>query len=288
MAFAKRLARLTREDLPLLVAGAVGLVVVLAPGAAAAGPETRTLVLYPVIRAVSTTESGPNGTTLFRESGTLFGVGVQMETAADPGIRFRGRLEAWGGGVGYSGHAPLPGSPTGGAVAKDAATVALDLAGDVGWCFAAKDLAAIPFAGFGVRWWFLDIREATAIDNAGVISSTGPYFEPWSTLYGKLGIRGEYRPSGKTTLYAEGGALYPFGAENSVFGLVAHRPKGRPSGFAEAGVNRGRFRAAVFFEQIRFTDIDPATTAEILGGPLPRFRIDSKSRTTGLRIGVAF
>ena len=122
-------------------------------------------------------------------------------------------------------------------MATDAAYFALDMEGDVGWSFPEKEYAAIPFLGIGFRWWFRDIHEATAIDNAG---------------------------------------------------FVAKRPKGRLSGFAEAGVACGRFRAAGFYEGMKFKDLDPDTTAEILGTSPLGFRTGSESRTYGVRIGIVF
>lgn len=40
----------------------------------------------------------------FRETGTLYGVGLQAESAPAPGIRFQGRIESWGGGVSSGPH----------------------------------------------------------------------------------------------------------------------------------------------------------------------------------------
>ncbi len=120
----------------------------------------------------------------------------------------------------YSGHTRPAGSPAGGVVATDAGYFALDMEGNIGWRFPAKEYAAIPFLGVGFRWRFRDIGEATAIDNAGV--------------------------------------------------------------------TRGRFRAAGFYEGMNFKDLDPRTTAGILGTSPLGFRTESESRTYGLRIGVVF
>lgn len=273
----------------LVLTGFTALLAILDPLAATAERGgSQNVFLYPVVRGFSWTESAPQGATLFRESGTLYGVGLQAESPPAPGIRFQGRIESWGGGVSYSGHTRTSGSPAGGAVATDAGYFALDMEGDIGWRLPGKEFAAIPFLGLGYRWWFRDIHEATAIDNAGFLSSTGPFFEPWSTLYAKMGLRGEYRSSGTVAIFVEAGGLYPFDAENSLFGFVSNQPNGRLSGFVEAGVTWGRFRITGFYEGLKFKGLDPDTTAEILGTPPLGFRTDSESTTRGIRIGVVF
>ncbi len=212
-----------------------------------------------------------NGNELLEESGPIYALGG-MAMLENNSLTFRARGELFAGSITYDGQTQ-GGTP----VETDTDYVGLKLEGDAGWKKRVEDKASIePFVGIGVRIWDRDIQ---GTDNATGVN------EKWSSIYARLGLRGDSALSDKLTVFAEGGVKFPVYNTNRVdLHDVTLEPKRKASGFAEVGLKWKRLKASVFYEGLRFDESD----VEPIGGGLGVFQPESKADIFGLNVGHSF
>jgi hypothetical protein len=162
------------------------------------------------------------------------------------------------------------------------------LATDVGWRFSSPDVAVGPFAGLGYRWWLRSLQDSTALDTGGNPFPVGGYTEDWHELSVRVGLRGQYAPSGKPALFAEAGGKYPVYTRNSAdfpgAGNVTLEPEPRWSPFAEAGIRSGRFRTSLSYEGLRYGQSQPVP----IGGGLALLQPEADAEIVSLNVGWIF
>jgi hypothetical protein len=227
---------------------------------------------------------------ILKESGQLYGLGA----SALLGL-YRQHLllklngELFGSVVGYRGQTqddPLNPKQSARPVNTDVLYGGSDLHGDLGWNFPLDPLSIEPFAGVGYRWWLRGLQDATALGTDQVPFKTSGYTETWQTWYAKLGTRARYR-QGDLTLFAEGGARYPFHTENSVdfvnSGRTTFYPVGVCSGFAETGFSYRHFKLALSYEGYRYSP-----SPVVLVGGKGFYQPRSASDLLGLSLGLTF
>lgn|GEM_PF-598270 len=219
------------------------------------------------------------GSRLLEESGLLYSLAGELEF---PVRRFAvwGRGEAFGGSIDYRGQT-WGGEP----VRTDANYFGLKGEGDLGWrALESRQARLIPFAGLGYWWWLRDL-ESTG-------EATG-YLENWSSLYLRLGGRGDYQPlfaASLLRLFAQAALILPLYNENRAYlgevGLrdVSLHPGRRPSLSAEAGLRLHRVRVSVFYQGLRFSKSRAVTVEEGLAVLQPRSRAD----LWGVAVGASF
>jgi len=231
-----------------------------------------------------TWEEFGGGRRLLKESGELFSGGVLVGLSTDFSMTLRAKAELFGGVVDYDGETqapnPLP-------VETEVNYVGVKGEFDFGYRASYQALSVEPFAGLGYRWWLRDLEDSTAVTRAGIPVPVSGYTENWFTGYGRLGARGSYRASAELSLFAEGGALYPFYTGNTVdfvgSGETTFRPRGRVSGFAEAGAYWRQLRLALYYEGFRW-DRSPAKSV----GDFFFLQPESTSDIYGLSVGWNF
>ena len=213
-----------------------------------------------------------NGSEILEESGPIYALGglVKIENNS---LTFRTRGELFAGRITYDGQTQ------GGTPAEtDTQYVGIKLEGDAGWKKRVKENASIePFAGIGVRIWNRDIKSTS--------NATG-VTEKWTSVYARLGLRGDSALSDKLTLFAEGGLKLPFYNSNRVDDDddISLEPKSRVSGFAEAGLKWNQLWASIFYEGLRFdkSDVEP------IGGGWGIYQPKSEADIFGLNVGYSF
>lgn len=220
------------------------------------------------------------GRRILKESGGLAAVGFVAGTVLPSAATLRGKVEFFGGEVGYSGETQAPQSAP---VSTDVGYFGSKSEFDLGYRVPVGSGRLEPFAGVGYRWWLRDLHSTTGSDGLPVIG----YTEWWRTAYGRFGARGGVSLSDGVALTAEAGAKYPFYNGNTVdfagSGKTTFRPGDRWSGFAETGITYKRFTLALLYEGFRFAQ-----------SPLKQvqsryyFQPESSSDIVGLRIGWNF
>ncbi len=212
-----------------------------------------------------------NGSELLEESGPIYALGG-LATLENNSLTFRGRGEFFAGSITYDGQTQA-GTP----VETDTDYVGIKLEGDAGWKKRFEDKASIePFAGIGFRVWNRDIQST---DNATGVE------EKWTSIYARLGLRGDSALTDKLTVFAEGGVKFPFYNTNRVDVYdVTLEPKRKASGFAEVGLKWKKLKASVFYEGLRFDESD----VEPIGGGLGVFQPKSEADIFGLNVGRSF
>jgi hypothetical protein len=216
---------------------------------------------------------------LLREEGALAKVGALACVVALPWT-LRGRAELLGGEVDYHGETQAPqAQPV--ATEVDYFGTRTDL--DLGYRFATGWGEAEPFLGLGFRYWLRVLDDTRTSDGR----NASGYTEWWQTGYTRLGARGRWPLTPRSSLFLEGGAQYPFYAANSVdfstTGWTTFRPRGLWSGFAETGLYWQKIRLAFFYEGFRF-----ARSPEVTVGNMLYFQPDSSSEAFGLTVGWTF
>ncbi|MFW6335322.1 MAG: hypothetical protein ACOC0W_08630 [Desulfosalsimonas sp.] len=113
-----------------------------------------------------------------------------------------------------------------------------------------------PFMGAGARIWDRGIESAAFADaETGEIRLARGYTESWRNFYLRAGISGTRRFAGHLRGFFSAGAKIPIHTENAVDSNLLE-PEGRLSGFAEAGIERGRISISAFYESMRFSESD--------------------------------
>jgi hypothetical protein len=220
------------------------------------------------------------GRRLLRESGPLFSGGVTVGAVTDFGLTLRGKSEIFGGEMDYNGQTqamnPVP-------VRTDVVYFGTREEFDLGYRFRYPSARIEPFAGIGYRWWLRDLHDSSSATGEPVSG----YTESWQTAYGRFGARGRYETPSGLTLFAEGGAKYPFYTGNSVdfafAGVTTFRPGGKWSAFGETGLLYRRVKVAVTYEGFRYSQ----SPLKVVGAAR-YFQPESSSDIVGLSLGWAF
>ncbi|HUI67743.1 MAG TPA: hypothetical protein VL087_06005 [Nitrospirota bacterium] len=220
--------------------------------------------LYGVAESFTWKEFDDSGARVVKESGPLFGIGIAYSHEFEDQLTFTPKGEIFFGSVDYDGQ-----TQTGEPLTTTVGYFGLTLDGDIGRKFkVSQSFSLEPFGGLGLRWWLRDIKNGTT--STGAISQG--YMEGWTTLYGRLGVRGGIDVSKQTMMFFEGGVKLPFYNENTAYwsniggqDLTFH-PGKQSSPFAEIGMKVNRVKASLFYDSMRFTKsnviTDVITTSE--------------------------
>lgn len=219
------------------------------------------------------------GRRLLKEEGTLFSGGVLVGAVPSSTLAIRGRGEIFGGEVGYRGETQAPQSIP---VRTRVSYLGTKAEVDLGYRLRDRELRLEPFGGVGYRWWMRDLHDTSTAAGAFVSG----YTETWDMVYGRVGARARTF-LGAAKVVAEGGAKYPLYTGNTVdfvgSGETTFRPKGRWSGFGEAGITYRNFNLVLLYEGFRFgrSDVKSVQGANY-------FQPDSSSGIVGMRLGWTF
>ncbi|HEU0264400.1 MAG TPA: hypothetical protein VFR01_01585 [Geobacterales bacterium] len=248
--------------------------------------DTTEVVISPLIEYLNWKEYG-GGSAQLRQFGERAGLQVSV-TGHQPESQFYPRFTFGivGGGAESHGtstniyntlgnNTPIDGTGT---------SVALRLQQDFGW--RVTDFASYlePFVGVGYRF---DVRRMRIDDVTG--RSNDNYEEQWSTLYSRFGLRGVAKIDSATNLTFEGGATYPFYTINNVDviggGWEKLYPRGHWGGFAEIGMQSGRLRPSIYYEQFKLRQSDPRTVG-LSGGPVQLVSPDTDMTVIGFKLSI--
>lgn len=226
-----------------------------------------------------TWEEFSGGRRLLKESGPLFSGGILLGACTDFGLTLRGKGELFGGEVDYDGETQPPNSVP---VKTKVSYFGTRQEFDLGYRISSGAMRVEPFGGLGYRWWLRGLQDSSS---AG--KKVYGYTEVWQTAYLRAGARGRYLTPSGLSIFAEGGAKYPFYTGNTVdfttTGTTTFRPGGKWSGFAESGITYRRIRVALFYEGFRFSE----SPKKLVGNQI-FFQPDSSSGIFGLSLGWAF
>ncbi|MBJ6799633.1 hypothetical protein [Geomonas propionica] len=220
-----------------------------------------------------------DGRRLLKEEGPLFAAGVRVGAVTDTVFTLKAKGELFGGEVGYRGETQgADPAPVRTRVTYLGTTGEVDL----GYRLRSEALVLEPFGGIGYRYWLRDLQDSSAPDGTRVYG----YTEAWTMGYGRVGARAATSSAG-VKLTACGGAKYPFYVGNTVdfagSGETTFRPKGRWSGFAEAGAGYRSLSMSLYYEGFRFHQSD----LKMVQGTA-YFQPDSSSDIFGMRVGWTF
>ena len=240
------------------------------------------LYLYGEVESFTWKEFVDSGARAVRESGPLFGIGLDFSHEFESRIIFSPKGEIFFGDVDYDGHTQA-GEP----VTSNVGYLGFTLDGDLSMKFKVSQRCYLePFGGLGLRWWVRDIKDGTT--SSGAIASG--YTEEWATVYGRLGARGGIDVSKRTLLFLEAGVKLPFYNENTAYlsnaGLgpnITLHPGLQASFFAEAGTKMGMFRASLFYDSLRFS-----RSADVVSGAYIYWQPQSTMDIYGVKAGVVF
>jgi hypothetical protein len=205
-----------------------------------------------------------------RESGLLLSLGYGGARQWGERYQFRPVVELFGGSMDYDGRT-LTGVPADTTVNY----YGLNLHGDAGPGFLPRpNLLLRPFAGLGLRAWLRDLQDGTSATGAPVSG----YTEGWLSLDARLGLRTAVRLSSLSEGHVEAGVKLPWFTRTIVNlseaegGTVRMEPGMRASLFAEIGLHRGRLKASLFYDSLRFPASDvvsgifqPRSTMDVYG-----------------------
>ncbi|MBU5614392.1 hypothetical protein [Geomonas azotofigens] len=220
-----------------------------------------------------------NGRRLLKEEGPLFSVGARVGSVTDASLTLRGKGELFGAEVGYRGETQAPDPAP---VRTHVTYLGANAEVDVGYRLRSAALVVEPFGGLGYRYWLRDLQDSSTPDGTPVSG----YTEAWTMGYGRVGARAATTAAG-VKMTACGGAKYPFYVGNTVdfagSGETTFRPKGRWSGFAEAGASYRSLSLNLYYEGFRFHQSD----LKMVQGTA-YFQPDSSSDIFGMRLGWTF
>jgi hypothetical protein len=236
-------------------------------------------------------EERSGGTHLLTEEGPIYGLdGAASLVLFRKGLVLMVQGGIFGGDVHYRGQTQKNPDPalSERPVKTSVVYFGTKLATDLGWRVSSPDAEVGPFAGMGYRWWLRSLQDSTAVDTGGNTFPVGGYSEYWHELSVRLGLRGQYAPSGMPALFAEAGGKYPFYTRNSAdfpgAGSVTLTPEPRWSPFAEAGIRSGRFSASLSYEGLRYGQSRPVP----IGGGVALLQPDVDADILGLNVGWKF
>lgn len=244
---------------------------------------TGSMILFSISAALANDESGmylkaenftwkefdDTGKQLLKESGPIYGLGYSGKSDINTSLTGKGRWEMFGGVVDYDGQTTA-GTP----VKTDTGYFGMKVEGDLGWKFmVAKKSSIEPFAGLGWRWWNRSIQSTATVLG---------YDELWSSIYSRLGIRGNLVFKKTMGVFAEGGVKLPIYNVNNIdlFDVTVY-PGNKPSTFAEAGFKWAKLKVNMFYEGMRFSK-----SAEV--GIYSIYQPKSTADIYGVNVGVVF
>jgi hypothetical protein len=241
--------------------------------------------LYGVAESFTWKEFDDSGARVVKESGPLFGIGLAYSHEFEDHFTVTPKGEFFFGSVDYDGQ-----TQTGEPVTSTVGYFGLTLEGDIGRKFkVSQSFSLEPFGGLGLRWWLRDINDGTSSTGATAYG----YTEGWTTLYGRLGVRGGIDVSKQTMMFFEAGVKVPFYNANTAYlsdisgqDLTFH-PGKQSSPFAEIGMKVNRVKASLFYDSMRFTKSNVITTSDgvfIYQSWQPKSTAD----IYGVKIGASF
>jgi hypothetical protein len=238
--------------------------------------------LYGTAESFAWKEFADNGPRVVKESGPLFGIGLAYSHEFEDRITFTPKGEIFFGSVDYDGQTQM-GVP----VTSTVDYFGLKFDGDLGIRFkVTQRLSLEPFGGLGLRWWIRDIRDGTT--STGAVASG--YTEAWTTVYGRLGVRGGIDMSPQMMMFLEAGVMLPIFNQNTAYlsnaGLgpdITVHPGRQASLFAEAGTKISRVRASLFYDSMRFS-----RSANVASGANIYWQPESTADIYGVKVGVVF
>lgn len=227
-----------------------------------------------------------SGEQLLRESGPLGGIGFSFISYDESTLAVKARGELFGGQVHYVGQACDIFNNCEPAT-SNADYFGIRAEGDVGPRFKVGSFSSIePFAGAGLRMWIRHIKGGTTVFGNPVSSVT----EDWTSVYFRLGIRGDHDFSKRTRIFAEAGVTLPvYNTDYSQYYNVTVKPGNKPSLFAEAGMKVDRMKISAFYEGLRFGKSEPEFVGfDSMGRAHYVFQPKTNADIYGIRVGVIF
>ncbi|MGW8272984.1 MAG: autotransporter outer membrane beta-barrel domain-containing protein [Thermodesulfovibrionales bacterium] len=227
------------------------------------------------------------GRELLEEDGTLFGLGYAGRYTFMGFLTVRPRGEIFGGEIDYDGQTQ-DGTPA----STDTEYAGIKTEGDVGFRWGDPRKATVePFVGLGWRYWQRDIQDTVIDGGNGIPIFVSGVTENWSTLYGRLGVRGDIALSEKVRIFLEGTVKLSIDNQEEAedvctdYGCydVDLEPGERVSYYAELGLKAAMFKVTAFYEGLRFSKSDPETIpGAIVWQP------ESEADIYGINLGVSF
>lgn len=212
-------------------------------------------------------EEHQNNRQILKETGPLFSAGLLVGGSTDASLTLRGKAEVFGGVVDYDGETQSDAVP----VQTQVNYLGVKNQFDLGYPMAYGAGRVEPFGGLGHRLW---LRELESSRDANGQRVSG-YTEYWQTGYGRFGVRGRYQAGADLSLFAEGGAIYPFYTGNTTYLLgprTTFHPRGKLSGFAEIGATWRRLRLSLDYEGFRWGQspakrgfLQPESSSDLVG-----------------------
>lgn len=227
---------------------------------------------------------------LLKESGPRYEVGFAYSHEFPDHITLKPRIEVFGGDVDYKGQAC---DIFGNCVPDNTTTryvgykFEFDLGGKIR---TSKTFALEPFAGIGFRYWARDIKDSILPDGTFVVG----YTEHWTTLYGRLGLRGDLYFARKSRVFFEAGAKLPISTSNYIndpnvsYQSITLKPGNQTSFFAEVGVKLHVFKISAFYDSMRFKKSPIVYENDPFFGLVGFLQPKSTSDIYGVRVGAAF
>lgn len=223
-------------------------------------------------------EKLPDGTSL-EENGLLFGIHLQGKVDLPRAWESYLYGEFYAGTVDYDGFLiDLDGSIE--PYQSETSYAGMSGVWDFGYNFSSvEEWGVLPFAGLGTHYWIrsLDDQEGYGYD------------EYWLTMYGRAGLRVNWRNSTGTELYALGAVLLPFYNYEWAVDVplapgtddIELEPEEETGFQLEAGMNRGRLHVSVFYEAMEFGQSDLDDSGSF-------FQPESTRDVAGVRAGLRF
>jgi len=245
------------------------------------------LDVYSLAESFTWREFDDAGGQLMKESGPRYGVGAAFTREFSNHLTLKPRIELIDGSVDYDGQMRTKaGVPVTTTTEYLGIKLEFDLAARIRQ---SQSFVLEPFAGIGIRTWFRDIQDGTAANGTPAIG----YTEDWTTIYGRLGFRGERSFEQKNSTFLLVGVKLPVYTENYISDIYVSssamtlRPGNKPSLFAEAGVRLDRFKISAFYDSMRFKK-SPIVSVNSSGTLKDFYQPRSESDMTGLKIGATF
>ncbi|MBN2654942.1 MAG: autotransporter domain-containing protein [Nitrospirae bacterium] len=224
-------------------------------------------------------EFDTDGSRLLKEKGPVYVLGVSSKFNPTADLTVKTKGEIYGGIIDYDGQTSI-GTPA----QTDTTYFGIKLEGDLGWKVQASDYSTVePFAGLGMRWWARDLETT---------STASGYTEIWRTIYARVGVRGDYKVSDSTKMFAEVAYKLPVSNDETVHnypgasGNFDLKPGKKGSMSAELGVQWKLFKASLFYETMRFSRSDYVAIPGMPG--FVACQPKSHADIIGLRAGFSF
>ncbi len=227
--------------------------------------------IYLKVESFTWKEFNDSGRQFVKESGPIYGLGVSGKADITSALTLKSKGELFGGRVNYDGQ-----TQAGAPLKTKTDYFGMKIEGDLGWKFIVAEKSSLePFAGLGWRRWRRDIKDTS--------NATGGE-ELWSSIYARLGIRGDLAFSEKVKAFAEGGVKLPIYNQNKTNIIdVTLKPGNEASVFAEAGFKWAKLKASLFYEGMRFSKSAPVSGIDFIV-----WQPESKADIYGVNAGVAF